>query len=202
MARIDCITKLSTAIEQRDKESQHALDQLDQFRKLFYRAIEEVFSAVAFKGVKSLEEPKRVKTDDGRHTLCFSWGGHQFICMPCPGVALPPPDEAKLLGELSHTPSARLAIFGHAVGSPESAIPVSDHYIFPDGSWCACGPEPSLYSNLEAKLVSRYALRLLVKLESQFSLVWQTHDEVRLDQIDNTCPCLPRYPVMRVEEDD
>lgn len=116
MARIDRITKLSAAIEQRDKESEHALDQLDRFRKLLYKAIEEVFSAVAFR--------------------------------------------------------------------------------------CACSPEPVLYNNLETKLVSRYALRLLVNLESQFSLVWQAYDKVYLDRTDSPCPYMPRYPVLCTKGDD
>jgi hypothetical protein len=196
MARPDRITKLSTAIMRCEEKSKQALAQLDKFSELFYEAIKEVLSALVFKGVKSIEGPKHTKVSGGRKSFSFSWHSCQFVCVPCQGVAFPPPEEALLLGELARTQAGRLVLFAYATGEPESAIVVSDHYVFPDGSWCACGLERTTRGKLHAKEVSRYTLRLLTKLGTQFILVWRSRHEVRLDGGGPSYRKLLQYPVL------
>jgi hypothetical protein len=194
MAKPDRITELSTAIKRREKESKHALAQLERFNKLFYHAIEDALSALMFKGVESIAKPKRKRTNDGWQSLSFVWNGYRFVCLPCQGVALPPPEEADLLGKLAHRHAGRLVVFAYALGEPESSIPVCDHYVFPDGSWCACGLEHAAHTDLNAKEVSRYTLRLFGQLESQFALFWRSYREVQFDENGGYCRRLAKHP--------
>jgi hypothetical protein len=196
MAKPDRITKLSDSIKRREKESKHALAQLKTFRKMFYDAIEDVLSALVFKGVESVEKPKRKKNENGQHSLSFTWNGYQFVCMPYLGTALPPPEEADLLGELARRHAGRLTVFAYSPGEPESSITMCDHYVFPDGSWCACGLEHAVYTDLTAKEISRYTLNLFRKLESQFALMWCPQHHTQLGANGGSCSRLAKHPII------
>jgi hypothetical protein len=195
MARPDRITKLATSIKQREKDSDHIFSQLNRFRELLYQAIAEVLSSLVYKGVQQVDAPRREQRGE-QELLYFSWIGHQFVCVPCDGLALPPPEEAELLGERANSPAARLAMFGYSPGEPEQSILVSDHYIFADGSWCACGLEPTTHSGMRAKEIARYSLRLLGKLDRKLDLVWSPRHEIRSDGADGSCPRLIKHPIL------
>jgi hypothetical protein len=196
MAKYDRITKLSNTIKRRENESTSALVQLDRFCRLFYRAIEEALSALVFKGVESVDSAKRKKTSHGRESLYFTWNGSQFVCMPFQGVALPPSEQAELLGELAPKRASRLVMFAYPMGEPESSIAVCDHYVFPDRSWCASGLEHSARDNLNDKAISRYTLRLLDKLENQLALIWRSRHEVRFDETSRPSYRLVKHPML------
>ena len=194
MAKPDRITKLSSTIKRREKESKHALAQLDRFSRLFYNAIEDTLSALVFKGVESVAKPKRKKTDGSQQSFSFAWSGYQFVCMPCPGAALPPPEEADLLGELAHRLAGRLVMYAYSMGAPDSQVSVNDYYVFPDGSWCVCGLQRAAYADLKAKEISRYALRLLSDLESEFALFWRPGHELWFGENDRAHHMLVKHP--------
>ena len=196
MAKPDRITKLSTVIKRREKEGKHALAQLNKFCKLFYHSVEDILSALAFKGVESVNGSKRIKTLDGWESLSFTWNGYRFTCIPCQGVALSPHEEAGMLGELARKHAGRLVMFAYSADEPESSITVCDHYVFPDGSWCACGIEHSAHADLDAREIAKYTLRLLSKLESQFALIWNSRHEVRFDEAGASCSRLVKHPIL------
>jgi hypothetical protein len=123
-------------------------------------------------------KPKRTKTADDRECLSFTWQGCRFVCMPYQGVALPAPEGTERLTQPPRRYAGRLVLLAHLIDAPASAISVRDHYRFADGSWSAYGVEHVVHTDLRAKGISRYALRLLFRLDSQFDLFWRPSNQL------------------------